>query len=445
MPAAPLLMLLAAIAYGAAYGCASAALADEPSDESAAASADLYQLARQGRGRAGISVASISLFAAGAAGTLALAASAAPLAEVSFQFGPAEYFSLMALGLAGAVVLAPGSLLKGLAMIVVGLVLGVFARASVQQPILGLQAPVDGAGFLVLAVGLYGLGGVIAHLTTVPKPPDVLRSPDARGPFPSREDLKQVMPALLRGTLLGCLLGLLPGAGRLLAAYAAYALERGSALQAGEVPFGKGNLRAVASASAAEGAGAQAAFVPLLALGIPTSAVAALLMGAMAVGGVQPGPQMMAAAPQLFWGLIAAMWIGNLVLLALSLPLASLWARLNRVPYRLLFPALSVLCALGVYLVHHDAREVAMAGGVAVAGYMFAQLGCEPMPLLLGFILGPAMEDHLRQAMVISHGDWGMFLARPVSAGLLFAAVLLVVLVALPTVKLRRGEAFAAE
>jgi putative tricarboxylic transport membrane protein len=442
MPAAPLLMLLAAIAYGAAYGCASAALSREPGDAGPAASADLYQLARQGRSRAGISVASISLFAASAAGTLALAASAAPLAEVSFQFGPAEYLSLMALGLAGAAVLAPGSLLKGLAMIVLGLVLGVFARASLQQPLLGLQAPADGVGFLVLAVGLYGLGGAIANLAGATKPRDSAHAP---GPLPGREELRQGVPALLRGTLLGCVLGVLPGAGRLLAAYAAYALERSSPLRPGEVPFGKGNLRAVAAASAAEAAGAQAAFVPLLALGIPTSAVAALLMGAMAVGGVQSGPQMMAATPQLFWGLIASMWIGNLVLIALSLPLQSLWTMLSGVSYRVLFPALVVLCALGVYLVHRDAGEVAMAGAVAVAGYVFAQLGCEPMPLLLGFTLGPAMEDQLRQAMVLSHGDWGMFLARPVSAGLLSAAVLLIILVALPTVKLRRGETFSAE
>jgi putative tricarboxylic transport membrane protein len=439
-----LLILLAAIAYGAVYGGAVAALVSEQRDGTPMP-ADGFQLARQGRAGAAIGVASAALCIGAAAGTWALAASAAPLAELSFQFGPAEYFSLMVLGLAGAAVLARGSLVKAIAMTVLGLLLGVFAHVSLAHPVLGMQAPADGAMFVVLAIGLYGLGGISGLLARPAGAREELPVGERRGSRAARGDFEHVLPPLLRGTAVGCLVGVLPGGGRLLAAYVAYSIERAMALRAGEVPFGKGNLRGVAAPAAAQGAGAQTMFVPLLALGIPTSGVTALLMGALAIGHVPAGPQLMAGSPQLFWGLIASMWIGNLVLAALSFSLAPLWVRARAVPRRMVVPALVVLCSLGIYLVHRDAAEVGLAAGIAVAAYVLAQLGCEPMPLLLGFILGPAMEDSLREAMLLADGDWGTFATRPFSAGLLSAALLLVLLVALPAVKLRRERAFAPE
>jgi len=443
LPPGGLLILLAAIAYGAAYGRAHAALVNDPGG---ASRADSFQLARQGRAGVAIGVASLAIFIGAAVGTLTLAVLAAPLAELSFQFGPTEYFSLMVLGLAGAAVLARGSLLKALAMTVLGLLLGVFAAASRARPIFGLQAPADGALFVVLAVGLYGLGAIPHFLALPARPREALPVANGRSLLPGGKDFRHVLPPLLRGTLLGCALGLLPGGGRLLGAYAAWALEKSTALRAGEVPFGKGNSRGVAAPAAADGAGSQTMFVPLLALGVPTSAVAALLMGALVIGHVPVGPQMMSGSPQLFWGLIASMWIGNVMLGAMSLPpLAPLWTRLHGAPYRLLLPVLVLLCSLGVYLVHRDAAEVALAAGVAVCACLFAQLACEPMPLLLGFVLGPAMEESLRGAMSLGGGDWGTFATRPISAGLLSAALLLVVFVAMPAVKLRREDAFAPE
>jgi putative tricarboxylic transport membrane protein len=442
LPPGALLILLVATACGAAYGRASAALVD---DVQGGPGADSFQLARQGRAGAAIGVASAGLFVGALAGTWVLAASAAPLAELSFQFGPTEYFSLTVLGLAGAAVLARGSLVKALAMTALGLLAGVIADGSRAHPIFGLQAPADGAIFVVLAVGLYGLGALPRVLARPLTAREALPGAKGRHPLPASRDFEHVLPPLLRGTALGCLLGVLPGGGRLLAAYAAYSIERSTALIAGEVPFGKGNLRGVAAPAAAEGAGAQTMFVPLLALGVPTSAVTALLMGALAIGHVPAGPQMLAGSPQLFWGLIASMWIGNLVLAALTLPLAPLWTRLHAVPYRLVLPVLVLLCSLGVYLVHHDPAEVGLAAVVAVAACVLAQLGCEPMPLLLGFILGPPMEESLREAMRLGAGDWGTFATRPLSAGLLSAAVLLLMFVALPAVKLRREQAFVPE
>jgi putative tricarboxylic transport membrane protein len=443
LPPGALLILLAAIAYGAAYGRATAALVGDTQHGGGAA--DSFQLARQGRAGAAIHAAGAALLAGGVAGTWVLAASAAPLAALSFQFGHAEYFSLMVLGLVGAAVLARASLVKALAMTVLGLLLGVFANESLAHPIVGVRAPADGAMFVVLAIGLYGLGAIPRVLASSARVREALPRAQGGNLLPSAREFAQVVPALLRGTALGCLLGLLPGGGRLLAAWAAYSIEKSTTLPAGEVPFGKGNLRGVAAPAAAEGAGLQAMFVPLLALGVPTSAVTALLMGALAIGHVPAGAQLMAGSPLLFWGLIASMWIGNLLLAALTLPLAPLWTRVHFVPYRLIVPVLVLLCSLGVYLVHHDPGEVALAAGVAVAACVFAQLGCEPMPLLLGFILGPAMHESLREAMQLGGGDWGTFVSRPLSAGLLSAAALLLVFVALPAVKLRREEAFVPE
>jgi putative tricarboxylic transport membrane protein len=260
--------------------------------------------------------------------------------------------------------------------------------------------------------------------------------------MPTREDFRRMVPAVLRGTALGSLLGILPGGGAVMAAFAAYTLEKKTRLEPGEVPFGKGNIRGVAAPESANNAGAQTSFIPLLTLGIPPNAVMALMVGAMTIHNIQPGPQVMTSNPELFWGLIASMWIGNLMLIILNLPLIGIWIRLLSVPYRWLFPSIVLFCAIGVYSTNNSTFDIWMVGIFGFIGYVFIKLGTEPAPLLLGFILGPMMEEYLRRALLLSRGDWSVFVTRPISAGLLAGAVILLVLVLMPSVKSKREEAF---
>jgi len=378
---------------------------------------------------------------------LILAAFAPPLTELAFKFGPAEYFALMVLGLIGAVVLASGSLVKAIAMIILGLLLGLVgtdvnsgvARFSFDVPEL-----TDGIGFVVVAMGVFGYGEIIANLAQPEHEREVFTS-KVTGLLPTKEDFKRMTPAVLRGTALGSLLGILPGGGALLAAFAAYAVEKKVGIKPGEVPFGQGNIRGVAAPESANNAGAQTSFIPLLTLGIPPNAVMALMVGAMTIHNIQPGPQVMTSNPQLFWGLIASMWIGNLMLVILNLPLIGIWIKLLTVPYRYLFPAIVLFCAIGVYSTNNNTFDVWMVAMFGVIGYVFLKLGCEPAPLLLGFILGPMMEENLRRALLLSRGDWSVFVTRPLSGTLLAVAVLMLIIVLLPSVKSKRQEAFVEE
>jgi len=254
-----------------------------------------------------------------------------------------------------------------------------------------------------------------------------------------------MVPAVLRGTALGAALGILPGGGALLAAFAAYTIEKKTKLKPGEVPFGQGNIRGVASPEAANNAGSQTSFIPLLTLGIPPNAVMALMVGAMTIHNIQPGPQVMTSNPELFWGLIASMWIGNAMLVILNLPLIGIWIKLLTVPYRWLYPSIVLFCAVGVYSTNNNTWDIWMVGLFGLVGYIFHKLGTEPAPLLLGFILGPMMEENLRRALLLSRGDWSVFVTRPLSAGLLAAAALLLVIVLLPAVKSKREEAFVED
>jgi TctA family transporter len=254
-----------------------------------------------------------------------------------------------------------------------------------------------------------------------------------------------MLPAVLRGTALGSLLGILPGGGAVMAAFAAYTLEKKTALRPGEVPFGKGNIRGVAAPEAANNAGAQTSFIPLLTLGIPPNAVMALMVGAMTIHNIQPGPQVMTSNPELFWGLIASMWIGNLMLVVLNLPLIGIWIKLLTVPYRWLYPSIVLFCAIGVFSTNNTTFDVWMVGLFGIIGYIFIKLGTEPAPLLLGFILGPMMEEYLRRALLLSRGDWSVFVTRPLSGSLLLAAVAMLVVVMLPSIKAKREEAFVED
>ncbi|BEP34229.1 tripartite tricarboxylate transporter permease [Variovorax sp. V59] len=446
LPPVSALIMLAGIYYGAQYGGSTTAiLVNLPGESSSVVTViDGYQMARKGRAGPALAAAGLGSFFAGCVGTLILAAFAPPLTELAFKFGPAEYFSLMILGLIGAVVLASGSLLKAIAMIVLGLLMGLVGtdvNSGVARYSFDIPELTDGIGFVAIAMGVFGYGEIIANLSRPDDEREVFTA-KVSGLFPTKEDFKRMIPAVLRGTALGSSLGILPGGGALLAAFAAYTIEKKTKLQPGEVPFGKGNIRGVAAPESANNAGAQTSFIPLLTLGIPPNAVMALMVGAMTIHNIQPGPQVMTSNPELFWGLIASMWLGNAMLIILNLPLIGMWIKLLSVPYKFLFPAIVLFCAIGVYSTNNNTFDIWMVGIFGLVGYTFFKLGCEPAPLLLGFILGPMMEENLRRSLLLSRGDWSVFVTRPISASLLAAAALLLVIVLLPAVKSKREEAF---
>ena len=439
------LIMLAGIYYGAQYGGSTTAiLVNLPGVSSSVVTClDGYQMARRGRAGAALGVAAIGSFFAGTFATLLVAAFAPPLTELAFKFGPAEYFSLMVLGLIGAVVLASGSLIKAIAMIVLGLLLGLVGtdvNSGVARFTFDVPELSDGIGFVAVAMGVFGFAEIIANLEKKDKR-EVFTS-KVGSLLPNWSEAKQAAPAVARGTLLGSVLGILPGGGALLAAFAAYTVEKKVAGASADPPFGKGNIRGVAGPESANNAGAQTSFIPMLTLGIPPNAVMALMIGAMTIHNIQPGPQVMTSNPSLFWGLIASMWIGNLMLVILNLPLIGLWIQLLKVPYRLLYPAILVFCCIGVYSINNNTFDVYMTVIFAVIGYLFYKLRCEPAPLLLGFILGPMMEENLRRAMLLSRGDPTVFFTRPLSLTLLLMAAALVVIVALPAIKKTREVAF---
>jgi putative tricarboxylic transport membrane protein len=448
LDATPALIMLAGIYYGAQYGGSTTAiLINVPGESSSVVTAiDGYQMARQGRAGAALSVAALGSFFAGCVGTIVIAAFAPPLTELAFKFGPAEYFSLMVLGLIGAVVLASGSLLKAISMIILGLLLAQIntdvisgtARYSFDIPQL-----TDGIGFVVIAMGVFGFGEIIANLGQPAEHREVFTK-EVKGLWPNKRDFMEAWPSVVRGTALGSVLGVLPGGGALLSAFASYTLEK-KLVRNPRVPFGKGAIQGVAGPESANNAGAQTSFIPMLTLGIPPNAVMALMVGAMTIKGIQPGPQVMTSNPQLFWGLIASMWVGNAMLVILNLPLIGIWIKLLTVPYRFLFPAITLFCCIGVYSLNNSNFDVYVMAIFAVIGYVFYKLSVESAPLLLGFILGPMMEENLRRALLLSRGDWATFVTRPLSSALLIAAVLLIVVVTLPSIRKKREVAFSED
>ncbi|SDO68675.1 TctA family transporter [Ralstonia sp. 25mfcol4.1] len=446
LPPVAALIMLAGIYYGAQYGGSTTAiLVNLPGESSSVVTTiDGYQMARRGRAGVALATAGIGSFFAGCVATLILAAFAAPLSELAFKFGPAEYFSLMVLGLIGAVVLASGSLVKAISMIVLGLLLGLVgtdvnsgaARFSFDVPEL-----TDGLNFVSVAMGVFGFAEIIANLEQ--KEARETFTDHVTNLFPTKEDFKRMIPAVLRGTALGSALGILPGGGAALASFAAYSLEKKTSKFAHE--FGKGAIEGVAGPESANNAAAQTSFIPLLTLGIPPNAVMALMVGAMTIHNIQPGPQVMTSNPALFWGLIASMWLGNLILIVLNLPMIGIWVKLLKVPYRYLYPAILTFCCIGVYSVQNTTFDVFQTAAFGIIGYLFIKLRCEPAPLLLGFVLGPMMEENFRRSLLLSRGDFSVFVTRPLSLGLLIAAAVLVAIVAMPSIKAKREEAFQEE
>ncbi len=446
LPPIAALIMLAGIYYGSQYGGSTTAiLLNIPGETSSVVTAiDGYQMARNGREGVALFTAGMGSFFAGCVATLVLAAFAAPLSQLAFKFGPAEYFSLMVLGLIGAVVLASGSLVKAIGMIVLGLLMGLIGtdvNSGVSRYAFDVPELSDGIGFVAVAMGVFGFAEIMTNLEKKGEDEGFLNKVTTM--IPTKQDIKRMIPAILRGTTIGSILGILPGGGAALAAFGAYSVEKKSSKYSHE--FGKGAIEGVAGPESANNAAAQTSFIPLLTLGIPPNAVMALMVGAMTIHNIQPGPQVMTSNPALFWGLIASMWIGNMMLIILNLPLIGMWVQLLKIPYRFMYPAILVFCCIGVYTVNNTVFDVYVTAAFGLIGYLFYKLGCEPPPLLLGFILGPMMEENFRRALLLSRGDFTTFLTRPLSLGLLIAAALLVVIVALPVVKATREAAFVEE
>ena len=437
------LIMLAGIYYGAQYGGSTTAiLVNIPGESSSVVTClDGYQMARQGRAGPALGIAAIGSFFAGCVATVIIALFAPPLAEVALKFGPAEYFSLMVLGLIAATVLAHGSLIKAIAMVILGLLLGLVGtdvNSGVARFSFGVSELSDGIGFVSVAMGVFGFAEIIANLEQ--KEQREVFTKKVSNLLPSLQDFKDSWASILRGTALGSFLGILPGGGALLASFAAYTLEK--KVSKNSANFGKGAIQGVAAPESANNAGAQTSFIPLLTLGIPSNPVMALMIGAMMIQGIAPGPQVMTERPQLFWGMIASMWVGNLMLVVLNLPMIGMWLKLLMVPYRMLYPSILVFCCIGVYSISNSPFDVMQTAVFGVVGYIFVKLECEPAPLILGFILGPLMEENLRRAMLLSRGDPTVFFQRPISLTMLLIAAFLLAIVLAPAVRKKREEAF---
>lgn len=440
------MIMLSGIYYGAQYGGSTTAiLINLPGESSSVVTAlDGYQMARKGRAGTALATAALGSFFAGTVATFILALVAPPLAQVALKFGPAEYFSMMVLGLIASVVLASGSLVKAIAMIVLGLLLGTVGTdltSGTLRYTLGIPDLEDGIDLVIVAMGMFGLGEIVRNLEHETSREALATK--VSGLMLGIKELKQIAMPVIRGTALGSVLGVLPGGGAMLSSFASYAIEKKMSKNPAE--FGHGAIAGVAGPESANNAGAQTSFIPMLTLGIPSNPLMALMMGALIIQGIQPGPSVMVEQPALFWGIIVSMWIGNLFLVILNLPLIGIWVRLLTMPYHMLFPAVLVFCAIGVYSIGNSSFDVGMLALFGLIGYVMAKLGCEPAPLILGFMLGPMMEEYLRRAMVLSRGNPMIFLERPISATLLALAVVAIVLVALPAMRKTREAAFQEE
>ncbi|ANY83122.1 hypothetical protein BB934_33550 (plasmid) [Microvirga ossetica] len=440
------LIMLAGIYYGAQYGGSTTAiLVNIPGEATSVVTAlDGHQMARQGRAGVALGIAAIGSFIAGTFATLVIAALGKPLTGLALLFGPTEYFSLMVMGLVFAVVLAHGSILKAVAMILLGILLstvGTDLETGEERMTFGLPFLADGIDFAVLAMGIFGIAEIMRNLDHT-EHRDVVRQAIGRL-LPSKEDFRQAAAPIARGTVIGAILGILPGNGAVLGPFAAYTVEKKLAKDPSR--FGRGAIEGVAGPESANNAGAQTSFIPLLTLGIPPNAVMALMVGAMTIHGIVPGPQVMTKNPDLFWGMIASMWVGNLMLLIINLPLVGVWVRLLKVPYRLMFPAILMFCCIGIYSINSLPTDVMFIAFFGLVGYALIKLGFEPAPLLLGFVLGKLMEENFRRALIISRGEIMTFVDHPVSAGLLVVALIVLVLALLPTIRKGRDEVFVED
>ena len=436
------MIMLAGIFYGAQYGGSTTAiLVNVPGETSAVVTClDGYQMARQGRAGPALAIAAISSFFAGCVATVVISLLSAPLAALALKFTAPEYFSLLVMGLIAAVVLAHGSPFKAIAMVLVGILtglVGIDVNSGVPRLTFGIPDIADGMDFVPVVVGLFGIGEVAANLE-VPQDRSILAG-KIKNLMPSWADFKAAFPAILRGTSVGTILGILPGGGAALPPFAAYALEK--KVSRHPERFGTGIIQGVASPEAANNAGAQTSFIPLLTMGIPTNPLMALMIGALMIQGIQPGPSMIRDQPALYWGVVASMWIGNLMLVVINLPLVGMWVSLLRIPYRLLFPAIILFCCIGAYASSNSVFSVWLMLGWGALGYFFNKVGVQPAPMVLGFVLGPMLEENFRRTMLLSGGDPLVFIQRPISAILLAVAAALLVVLIFPAIRKKREEA----
>jgi TctA family transporter len=446
LPPTASLIMLAGIYYGAAYGGSTTSiLVNLPGESSSVVTClDGYQMARNGRAGAALSISAVGSFFAGTVGTIIIVMFAEPLTRMAQKFGPADYCSLMALGLVAAVILASGSVTKAIAMVFLGLLFGLVGtdvNTGAQRFTFDIPELSDGIDFAPIAMGLFGIAEIVVNLER-----HLTRSGGTikvTSLWPTADEVRRAIPAALRGTFLGAALGVLPGGGPTLGAFSAYTLEKKISKNPGQ--FGKGAVEGVAAPEAANNAAAQTSFIPMLTLGIPSNAVMALMVGAMIIQGIQPGPEVMTKKPDLFWGMIASMWIGNAMLVIINLPMIGIWVKLLTVPYRFLAPAILLFCCIGAYSLQNSTFHVMQVAVFGVLGYIFVRLGCEGAPFLLGLVLGPQMEEYFRRAMLLSRGNAMVFLERPISLGLLITTALLLLLMAIPSFKKARKEAFVEE
>ena len=440
LPPVGALIMLAGVFYGSQYGGSTTAiLVNLPGESSSVVTTlDGHAMARNGRAGAALAVAALASLFAGTVTTLVIAAAGPPVAKLALLFQSPDYVAVMVLGLVAAVVLAQGSLAKALAMIALGVFLGLVGTdvtTGMQRYTMGVNALFDGIGFVPVAMGLFGLAEIMLNLEATQGQGRVVRPADRL--WPSREDFRLATPAAARGTVMGVALGILPGSTTDIPAYAAYSLEK--KLSREPEKFGHGMVQGVAAPEAANNASAQAGFIPMLSLGIPPNAIMAMMIGAMMIHGIAPGPQIIDKQPALFWGLVASMWLGNALLVVLNLPLIWLWVRLLTIPYRVLFPAIIIFCCIGCYSLKNNLSDVVIMAIFGVIGYGLRKMRFEPAPLLLGFILGPMLEENFRRAMLISEGDLSVFVTRPISAGFLAVSAALLVMVLLPSMRRARG------
>ena len=440
------LIMLAGIYYGAQYGGSTTAiLINLPGESSSAVTAiDGHQLARLGKAGTALATAAIASFFAGTVATLLLAVAAPPLAAVALSFGAPEYFALVVLGLIVSVALAAGSVLKAVGAIALGILLSTVGQdtfTGVARYTLGIRDLDGGVDFVALAVGIFGIAEILKNLADPDRREQLVAKVSRL--WPARDDLRRMAAPILRATGLGSLLGVLPGGGHILASFGSYSLEKRISKHPDQ--FGKGAIEGVAGPEAANNAAAQTSFIPLLTLGIPAHPVMALMLGAFIIQGITPGPSVIDDEPVLFWGLIASMWIGNLLLVLLNLPLIGIWVRMLRVPYWVLFPMIVLFAAIGTFSISGSIYDVLAVAVFGVLGFVLVKAGCEPAPLLLGFVLGPLLEENLRRALLISQGDPSVFVTRPISLVLLLVAGAALVLSLLPTIRKRREVVFVDE
>ncbi|MGY2907892.1 tripartite tricarboxylate transporter permease [Bradyrhizobium sp. URHC0002] len=445
LPPTAALIMLAGIYYGAQYGGSTTSiLVNLPGEASSVVTCiDGYQMAKRGRAGAALSISAIGSFFAGTVGTIVIVLFAGTLTQMAQSFGPAEYCSLMALGLIAAIVLANGSILKAVAMVFLGLLFGLVGtdiNTGAERFTFDIPQLADGIDFAPIAMGLFGIAEIVVNFERRLERSGVIRVGSL---WPTRQEARRAYPAIVRGTLLGSILGVLPGGGATLGAFSAYTLEKKISRNPDE--FGKGAIEGVAGPESANNAAAQTSFIPMLTLGIPSNAVMALMVGAMIIQGIQPGPEVMTKRPDLFWGMIASMWIGNLMLVIINLPLIGIWVKLLTVPYRFLAPAILLFCCIGAYSLQNSTFHVIQIAIFGVLGYIFMRLGCEGAPFLLGLVLGPQLEEYFRRAMLLSRGDPLVFLQRPISLSLILATAALLILMTLPGLRKARESAFQEE